>query len=68
MKTSVIKLDLDKAYDRLEWSYINDILQDARLPYNLIKIIMNYVSSGQCKLLWDGVVTDAIKPTRGIRY
>ena len=28
----VIKLDLEKAYDRLSWHFIRDILQEMRLP------------------------------------
>src|SRR4051794_38988446 len=51
----------------MESSYIRDTLQDARLPSELIAIIMNYISSGSCKLLWNGEETRAIKPTRGLR-
>lgn len=41
-----IKLDLDKAYDRLEWSFIEDSLRDAALPDNLIFVVMRMVTLG----------------------
>ena len=39
-----IKIDLEKAYDKLEWSFIRDILGKANIPNNLIQIIMSCVS------------------------
>ena len=32
----VIKIDLEKAYDRLEWHFIRDVLELYRLPPPLI--------------------------------
>ncbi|XP_061347113.1 uncharacterized protein LOC133292688, partial [Gastrolobium bilobum] len=34
-----LKLDLAKAYDRLEWSFIHDTLMEIGLPDNLIRLI-----------------------------
>lgn len=36
----LIKVDLEKAYDRLEWSFVEEILRDAGLPDGLINVIM----------------------------
>ena len=36
-----IKIDLEKAYNRLEWNFIRDVLELYRLPPSLIKLIMS---------------------------
>ena len=38
-----IKVDLEKAYDQLEWSSINKFLQAFHFPQNIIKVIMSCV-------------------------
>ena len=38
-----IKVDLEKAYDKLEWSFIRDVLVNANLPHNLVTLIMSCV-------------------------
>ena len=40
-----IKVDLEKAYDKLEWSFIRETLLKANLHRDLIDLIMNCVSS-----------------------
>lgn len=65
--SAIIKLDLDKAYNRLEWSFIDESLRDAALPEELISLIMRMVSTGACRLIWNAEKTDMIKPTRGLR-
>ena len=34
-----IKVDLEKAYDRLKWEFIKNTLEDIRLPLDMINII-----------------------------
>lgn len=62
-----IKIDLEKAYDRLNWNFIVQCLQECHLPEKMINIIKHCVSSSSFKLLWNGDKTDAFTPTRGIR-
>jgi len=61
-----IKLDLEKAYDRLRWDFINDTLTKMRLLDRLIQVIMNCVSSCTLNILWNGEPTETFQPTRGI--
>lgn len=63
----VVKLDLAKAYDKLEWPFIQDTLVDAGLPSSLVSVIMSCVTNGYCRLLWNGKVTDPIRSTRVLR-
>ena len=62
-----IKLDLEKAYDRLEWSFIQDTLVFFQFPPNLITLIMNMISSTWFHILWNGMPLPEIVPTRGVR-
>ena len=62
-----IKLDLEKAYDRLEWSFIQETLVFFQLPPNLIVLIMNMISSTRFHILWNGMPFPEVVPSRGVR-
>ena len=62
-----IKIDLEKAYNKLEWSFIRDMLIRANLPANLIDIIMSCISMVSTSILFNGEALDPIYPSRGIR-
>lgn len=64
----VLKLDLEKACDRTEWSYIKDTLEDAALPKKIIMVIMSIIAKSSCRLLWNDKITNCIKPTRVLRH
>ena len=66
-KTGCIKIDLEKAYDRLEWPFIRDVLELYRLPPSLIKLIMSCVSSSSVSILLNGGKLEPFHPSRGIR-
>lgn len=48
-----IKIDLEKAYDRIEWSFIRDTLALFKFPKHLISLIMNCVSSQSIFVLFN---------------
>ena len=49
----VVKIDLEKAYDRLEWSFVRMMLKHFGFPANIINFIMSYISStSTVVLLW----------------
>lgn len=60
-----LKIDLDKAYDKLEWSFIWDMLIRINLPKDLIEIIMSCVTSVSTSILFNGEALDPIFPSRG---
>ena len=62
-----LKLDLDKVYDRLEWLFIQETLEVFQVPSNLIKPIMNMISSTCFHILWNGSPLPDIVPSRGLR-
>lgn len=47
----IVKLDLDKAYDRLEWSFIREILLFFKLHLPLINLILSCIASSSINIL-----------------
>lgn len=62
-----IKIDFEKAYDRLKWSFIRDTLNELNFPMLMNEVIMECVSSPTMRILRNGKKTDSFTPTRGIR-
>ena len=62
-----LKIDLTKAFDSLEWSFIKDTLVGFKFPDKLINIIMNVVTTPSISVLWNGEITPEFSPSRGIR-
>ena len=42
-----IKVDLEKAYDRLRWDFIHDTLKDVGLPKEFIRITMECITTAR---------------------
>ena len=63
----VIKIDLEKAYDRLEWFVIKMVLEHFGFPESMIKLIMSCVSTTNTALLFNGSKLDSFQPSRGVR-
>ncbi|KAK9994753.1 hypothetical protein SO802_024456 [Lithocarpus litseifolius] len=62
-----LKIDLEKAYDKLEWNFIRDMLIRVNLPMDIIDVIMSCVSTVFTSILFNGEALDLIYPSRGIR-
>ena len=62
-----IKVDLEKAYDKIEWSFIREVLINANLLHKLVALIMSYVSLVSTSILFNEGNVDPIFPSRGIR-
>ncbi|XP_060202826.1 uncharacterized protein LOC132631242 [Lycium barbarum] len=63
----ILKIDLEKAFDRLEWSFIREMLSFFNFPAQLSKIIMSCISTSSISVLVNGGKTMPFQPTRGIR-
>ena len=62
-----IKIDLEKAYDKLEWHFIWDVLTLNNFPQVTVKLIMGCISGSSISILFNGGKIDPFLPSRGIR-
>lgn len=58
----IVKLDLQKAYEHVEWSFVRDTLELIEHPENLIDLIMNYISSSIMQINWNGGPSSTFSP------
>ncbi|XP_010471448.1 PREDICTED: uncharacterized protein LOC104751234 [Camelina sativa] len=63
----LLKLDLEKAYDRIRWDFLEDTLNAAGLSNLWVRWIMTCVSGPSMSLLINGERTEAFRPLRGLR-
>lgn len=61
-----IKVDLEKAYDRIRWDFLRHVLVAVGLEENLIKLINFCVTSTKLSLLWNREKLGPITLQRGL--
>jgi hypothetical protein len=64
---SALKLDLSKAYDRVDWMYLEAVLRKLDFDEKWIKWVMLCVSSVRYQVKVNGELTEFVIPTRGLR-
>lgn len=62
-----VKLDMMKAYDRVEWPFVESILTKLGFPPRLVQIIMKCVSTVRFSVKVNGGLLEPFTPSRGIR-
>nr|XP_027191144.1 uncharacterized protein LOC113787019 [Cicer arietinum] len=63
----LIKINLEKAYDKLNWNFVTQCLRDYKFPDELINLIHHCISTSSFKNLWNGDKLGSFVPSRGIR-
>lgn len=53
----LLKLDLEKAYDQIQWDYLEDTLKAAGFSNNWVQWIIQCVAGPSMSLLWNGEKT-----------
>eukprot|EP00253_Pinus_taeda_P032936 PITA_32936 len=63
----IIQLNIAKAYDKLTWAYIRDVVKAYGFDHNSIRWVMALVTTTNCSILLNGSPSRTFKPTRGLR-
>lgn len=62
---SALKINLEKAYDRVEWPFVRECLQTHHLDPTAINLIMDCVSKASSAILINDRKTEGFQHTRG---
>lgn len=63
----MLKIDMSKAYDMVNWTFLRAVLIAMKVGDNWIKWIMECVTSVSYTLLVNGNLTSFFKPSQGLR-
>lgn len=62
-----MKLDMAKAYDRVEWSFVETMLLSMGFPIALVNTILSCISTVTYQVLINGQPSRVFSPERGLR-
>ena len=62
-----LKLDVNKAYDRVEWLFLQGVMQKLCFPERWIERVMTCATTTSFSILLNGKPYGNMLPTRGIR-
>lgn len=63
-----IKIDLEKAFNKIEWNFIRLMLNSINLSQSLVSIILSCISSTSLAVLINGKQSNYFEPFWGIRH
>jgi hypothetical protein len=66
-KAILLKLDFEKAYDRVSWQFLREVLIRKGFDSGFVHRIMQLVSGGQTTISINGVVGPYFRNKRGVR-
>lgn len=62
-----LKIDLEKAYNCIEWDFLRYVLEEIGYSPQLTKLVIFSVSSANLSLIWNGERINPFSPKRGFR-
>ncbi|XP_074317710.1 uncharacterized protein LOC141653760 [Silene latifolia] len=64
----LLKIDLQKAYDTVEWNFVEQLLQGLQFPDAFIHRVMTYIKSTSVSLCLNESIFGYFKGKRGLRW
>lgn len=61
----MIKVDLAKAYDMMNWNFVRLVLIEIDLPTKLIQVIIKFIETVKMTLMWKGQKDDYFNTKKG---
>ena len=61
------KIDLSKAYDRLNWNFIRNVLREIGIRGQILELLMHCITSVKYQAILNGEVSTTVTPKCGIR-
>lgn len=63
----IVKIDLEKAYNRIDWGILQAVLRKVGVGDSIIKVIMSCLLTTNVYVLWNRQQLKDFKPERGLR-
>lgn len=60
----MLKIDFEKAYDRIDWGILKVTLEEFGFPQQTIDLILSCTSEASLSLKWNNDTLDSFAPTR----
>lgn len=62
-----VKLDMAKAFDKMEWCYLEKVMSKIGFSSKWCRLIMKCISSPKISLMLNGATLQSFNPSRGLR-